>query len=371
VLGGEREPDAELMAASTVPGGICAEAHGYLAEGGPANLGELHRFLADTLLLSGTGFAPPAPTPTWGVLDRPSSSPAPAATEQHIRPTVGVLYYRAHHVAGNTAFVEALCQAVERAGGQALPVFCASLRAAEPDLLAVLGRADALVVTVLAAGVGGPAAAAGTATALAVASAAGEPFGLVVSMGTAGGFRGCADIGDLLIADRMLAADLGAEAGVELPDAELARDRDPAFGRTSRLRGLDASLGFGSPRTATGSDPGAEFLSLDELGLGSGTVRPDPRLVARLATVLDVTGRRVVTGTVVTVATVTGTEQRAAVLTRRHDPVGEAMEGYAVGVAATAYRVPSAEIRAVSNAVGRRDRSTWDIPAALASLRTA
>ena len=81
-----------------------------------------------------------------------------------------------------------------------------------------------------------------------------------------------------------------------------------------------------------------------------------------------VTGRRVVTGTVVTVATATGTEHRAATLTRRHDPVGEAMEGYAVGVAATAYGVPAAEIRAVSNAVGRRDRSTWDVPAALTGI---
>jgi cobaltochelatase CobN len=64
---------------------------------------------------------------------------------------IAILYYRAHHVAGNTAFVEALCQAVEAKGGRALPVFCASLRSAEPELLSTLGQADALVVTVLAA----------------------------------------------------------------------------------------------------------------------------------------------------------------------------------------------------------------------------
>jgi len=33
---------------------------------------------------------------------------------------------RAHHVAGNTAFIEALCRAVEAHGGRPLPVFCAS-----------------------------------------------------------------------------------------------------------------------------------------------------------------------------------------------------------------------------------------------------
>ncbi|WP_433236624.1 cobaltochelatase subunit CobN [Streptosporangium sp. CA-135522] len=144
VLGGEQAPDAELMELSTVPGGVCAEAHAYLAHGGPANLAELYRFLSDTLLLTGHGFAAPAPTPGWGVLER--------RARREDGPAVGVLYYRAHHVAGNTAFVETLCSAVEDAGGRALPVYCASLRTAEPGLLEVLRTVDALVVTVLAAG---------------------------------------------------------------------------------------------------------------------------------------------------------------------------------------------------------------------------
>ncbi|MBO3749643.1 cobaltochelatase subunit CobN [Streptosporangiaceae bacterium NEAU-GS5] len=149
VLGGEQAPDAELMELSTVSGGTCAEAHAYLAHGGPANLAELHAFLSDTVLLTGHGFAPPEPTPTWGVLDRPSAGAS--------GPLVGVLYYRAHHMAGNTGFVSALCAAVEGAGGRALPVFCSSLRAPEPGLLDLLRTADALVVTVLAAGGSRPA----------------------------------------------------------------------------------------------------------------------------------------------------------------------------------------------------------------------
>lgn len=143
VLGGEQAPDAELMELSTVSGGVCAEAHAYLAHGGPANLAELHAFLSDTVLLTGRGFAPPAPTPSWGVLERESRGEGPV---------IGVLYYRAHHLAGNTGFVEALCRAIEDAGGRALPVFCSSLRTAEPELLDTLRAADALVVTVLAAG---------------------------------------------------------------------------------------------------------------------------------------------------------------------------------------------------------------------------
>ncbi|MBB3728504.1 cobaltochelatase CobN [Nonomuraea dietziae] len=168
VLGGEQAPDAELMELSTVSGGTCAEAHAYLAHGGPGNLAELHAFLSDTVLLTGHGFAAPEPTPTWGLLDEeprsaadPGDERGPAARLREgggaERPVVGVLYYRAHHLAGNTAFVRALCEAIEEAGGRALPVFCSSLRTAEPELLSVLGQADALVVTVLAAGGSRPA----------------------------------------------------------------------------------------------------------------------------------------------------------------------------------------------------------------------
>ncbi|MEU4697058.1 cobaltochelatase subunit CobN [Nonomuraea dietziae] len=168
VLGGEQAPDAELMELSTVSGGTCAEAHAYLAHGGPGNLAELHVFLSDTVLLTGHGFAAPEPTPTWGLLDEePRSAAAPGDERGSAaglregggaeRPVVGVLYYRAHHLAGNTAFVRALCEAIEEAGGRALPVFCSSLRTAEPELLSVLGQADALVVTVLAAGGSRPA----------------------------------------------------------------------------------------------------------------------------------------------------------------------------------------------------------------------
>ncbi|MEU8725968.1 cobaltochelatase subunit CobN [Streptomyces antimycoticus] len=149
VLTGEQAPDAQLMEASTVPVGIAAEAHAYLAHGGPANLDQLARFLSDTVLLTGHGFEPPAPAPTWGPLERTGRATAPGGVTG---PTIAVLYYRAHHMSGNTAFVEALCRAVEDAGGRPLPLFVASLRAPEPELIEALGAADAIVTTVLAAG---------------------------------------------------------------------------------------------------------------------------------------------------------------------------------------------------------------------------
>lgn len=144
-LGGEIAPDAELMECSTVPGGVAADAHNYLAAGGPENLRQLHNFLSDTVLLTGHGFEPPIQLPSWGELDR-------AAATRAEGPTVAVIYYRAQHLAGNTAYVDALCTAIEQAGARALPLYCASLRTADPELIATLRRADALVVTVLAAG---------------------------------------------------------------------------------------------------------------------------------------------------------------------------------------------------------------------------
>jgi cobaltochelatase CobN len=147
-LGGEATPDAELMAASTVPAGVATQALAYLVEGGPANLGQLANFLSDTVLLTGEGFEPPVRTPVYGVHGE--------RRHEEGRPTVGIVFYRAHALAGNTAFVDALADAVEAAGANVLPVFCGSLRGLAGDesagLLAVLGRCDAVVATVLAAG---------------------------------------------------------------------------------------------------------------------------------------------------------------------------------------------------------------------------
>ncbi|GAA3822964.1 cobaltochelatase subunit CobN [Nocardioides panacisoli] len=154
VLGGEQTPDAALMATSTVPVGIAAEAHRYLVEGGPGNLRQLHAFLSDTVLLTGEGFEPPAVVPVWGMAERRApevSRLAPLAPQPPVR--VGILYYRAHEVSGNTDFVHALADAVDATGeAVAVPVFAGSLRSAPDELFEALGTLDALVVTVLAAG---------------------------------------------------------------------------------------------------------------------------------------------------------------------------------------------------------------------------
>ncbi len=151
ILGGEQQPNAELMELSTVPMGTATEAHRYLAEGGPANLAQLHAFLSDTVLLTGEGFEPPLAVPAWGYAARPTARDSGL-------PRVGVLYYRAHEASGNSAFAHSLADAIDatdRAVG--VPIFAGSLRSAPDDLYEALGTLDALVVTVLAAGGSAPA----------------------------------------------------------------------------------------------------------------------------------------------------------------------------------------------------------------------
>jgi cobaltochelatase CobN len=148
VLTGEQAPDADLMGHSTVPAGVAAQAHAYLAHGGPANLAHLARFLSDTVLLTGEGFDAPAASPAWGRLEREAT----AAPSTGTATKVAVLYYRAHQMSGNTAFVATLSDAIEAKGGVALPIWCASLRDADATLLEALAEADVIVTTVLAAG---------------------------------------------------------------------------------------------------------------------------------------------------------------------------------------------------------------------------
>ncbi|MEV0207076.1 futalosine hydrolase [Streptomyces sp. NPDC050788] len=178
--------------------------------------------------------------------------------------------------------------------------------------------------TVIAAGVGPALVAAGTATALTTAALSGDPYGLVVSAGIAGGFAPEAPVGSLVVADEITAADLGAE-------------------------------------TAEG------FVPVTELGFGTVTHRPPEALVRELSAA---TGAR--TGAVLTVSTVTGAAARAAALRARHPrALAEAMEGFGVAEAAAAHGVPVLEIRAVSNPVGPRDRAAWRIGDALAALTEA
>ncbi|MDQ1514648.1 MAG: cobaltochelatase CobN, partial [Actinomycetota bacterium] len=158
-FGGESALDPELTAASTVGAAVIGAALPYLLHGGPANTANLLRFVADEVLgaTPPRGYGPPQPVPDEGLYrggpDDPSFDPA--------RPTVGVVFYRAHLLAGNTSFVDDLCAALRDRGTNPLACWCYSLRPDERGDVPVVtrfleGRVDAVVTTVLAMGQSGP-----------------------------------------------------------------------------------------------------------------------------------------------------------------------------------------------------------------------
>ncbi|HEX3975813.1 MAG TPA: cobaltochelatase subunit CobN, partial [Solirubrobacteraceae bacterium] len=151
-LGGEAAPDAEMTALSTAPAGAVAQAGEYLRHGDVENVEQLLRFLADTFLLHGHGFAPPHEVADLGVY---RDEPSPGA------PTIGVCFYRSHFLTGNTAFVDGLCDAIRDAGAGVLAVWSYTLRrdadGAVPALRLLHGRIDALITTMLATGGSGAA----------------------------------------------------------------------------------------------------------------------------------------------------------------------------------------------------------------------
>jgi futalosine hydrolase len=186
--------------------------------------------------------------------------------------------------------------------------------AAERDAI----RAAAPDAQVLVAGVGPAASAAATSAALARAR-----YDVVVCAGIGGGF-GTLAAGDIAVASSIVFADLGAETG-------------------------------------------EGFVPISQLGFGTDAYVVAPRFGVELA---DRTGGHL--GTVLTVATVTGTAETAAELIVRYpDAVAEGMEGAGVAAAAALHEIPFGELRAISNAVGPRDRDAWDIPRALDCLGLA
>ncbi len=158
-LGGELEPDAEMTGLSLVPAGAVAQAGEYLRHGDVDNVEQLLRFLADTFLLEGHGFAPPHEVPDLGVYVPGTGDVALAdalAALDPERPTVGICFYRSHRLTGNAAWVDELAAQLDAAGANALAVWSTTLRRDSDDhvpALALLdGQVDALLVTMLATG---------------------------------------------------------------------------------------------------------------------------------------------------------------------------------------------------------------------------
>jgi cobaltochelatase CobN len=154
VISGTGEPRPDFARVSGVPLDVLDAATTYLLLGGPRNLAECLKFLADRLLLTAHGSSPPVALPEHGVYLRDIEEATIDDWSQRADPdraTGAILFYRAHLVCGNLAFVDALADALEARGLNALPVFTSSLRALDGDMPAALrlvaGKADVIVST--------------------------------------------------------------------------------------------------------------------------------------------------------------------------------------------------------------------------------
>jgi cobaltochelatase CobN len=149
---GELSPEFSQMV--NVPGDVMDTAATYLTLGGVNNFVEFCLFLSDRLLMTGHGYAPPAPMPEHGVYLPDMDVASIGEWEQRadpLKPTAAVLFYRAHRMSGNTAFIDAMAQAIEARGINALCIFTSSLKSKENGRPAafqwIKGRADVLIST--------------------------------------------------------------------------------------------------------------------------------------------------------------------------------------------------------------------------------
>jgi cobaltochelatase CobN len=134
-LPGEQALDPELTALCHAPLPLVTQVLEYFTQGGFFNFAQMLRCLSDNLLLTGHGYDPPTPLPRDG-LYHPEAPDGLNLTlhewrsrfARPDRPTVGILFYRAHWMANNLAPIEALIRQVEELGGNALAVFCYSLK---------------------------------------------------------------------------------------------------------------------------------------------------------------------------------------------------------------------------------------------------
>ncbi|NEQ46197.1 MAG: cobaltochelatase subunit CobN [Leptolyngbya sp. SIOISBB] len=145
VLPGDDRPDPDLISHSTVPLTVAHKLWRYLNEGGVDNWRHGLMSVCDRYLQ--TTFQPPEPTaiPNIGLytpsVSLSSQAFTPVSLPRQIAALatgsiVGILFYRAHYLAGNTAPIEALCNALQTRQMQPLPVFVSSLQ--NPEIQADL-----------------------------------------------------------------------------------------------------------------------------------------------------------------------------------------------------------------------------------------
>ena len=130
---GHQEWDDDLVTACTVPVAEVETVFAYLMQGGVQNFQNLVLFLSDTYFGTEHGHEAPAPLPWEGIYhpDFAQGSDVESYIAQRFqpgRPSIGMLFYRAHWMSGNLLPVDALIRSLEDKGANVLPVYAFSLK---------------------------------------------------------------------------------------------------------------------------------------------------------------------------------------------------------------------------------------------------
>ncbi|HEY0176186.1 MAG TPA: cobaltochelatase subunit CobN, partial [Pedobacter sp.] len=136
IVSGTSDFNPEYAAVSTVSPDILQETLNYLDAGGHMNVVSLLHYLSDRLLMTGFGYEAPVILPQHGIYhpDLPENATI-EDWEQKRNPSfadVGITFYRAHYISGNTVFIDALIRSLEDRNLNVLPIFTASLKATDP-----------------------------------------------------------------------------------------------------------------------------------------------------------------------------------------------------------------------------------------------
>ena len=132
ILPGDERPDPNLLSHSTVSLTEVNQVWQYMIEGGVDNYCNLLKFIATQFLNQDYPVQPPQPVPRIGVLCQFQNACASCTFELGQASRVAILFYRAHYLAGNTAVIHALCDALKQRNLTPVPIFVSSLK--EPDV---------------------------------------------------------------------------------------------------------------------------------------------------------------------------------------------------------------------------------------------
>jgi cobaltochelatase CobN len=132
VMPGDDALDPYLISLSTLPLSVVHKIWRYFNEGGVKNIVNALKFIADSCQFGNFNPPPPQPIPRAGLYRLQSGDRLLCSSNNSSLAKVGILFYRAHYLAGNTKVIDALCEALVKQNLQPVPVFVSSLR--EPDV---------------------------------------------------------------------------------------------------------------------------------------------------------------------------------------------------------------------------------------------